>query len=111
MPPTCYVGVGAPRLAPAKMISSEPAVWFTSRASLQVVTLLAVLLLTAAGFIARGWWWISNRAANEGGMGSVGYDVSRPWIGFPVLTIIGLIFSAGFYWEFRRAKRANRPPR
>lgn len=75
-----------------------------------VAALLAVLLLTAVGFIVWGWW-ISHRAANEGGVGAVGYDVSSPWIGIPVLTVIGLIFSAGFYWEFRRAKRANRPPR
>jgi hypothetical protein len=75
-----------------------------------VAALLAVLLLAAGGFIGWGWWRINHRSANEGGMGAVGYDVSSPWIGIPLLIVIGLTFSVGFYWEFRRAKRANRSP-
>lgn len=76
-----------------------------------MAALLAVLLLAAVGFIGRGWWWTSHRSANGGGVGVVSYDVSSPWIGIPLLIVIGLIFLAGFYWEFRRAKRANRSPR
>jgi hypothetical protein len=71
-----------------------------------VAALVAVVLLTALGFV--GWGlWISQRSANDGSLPPVGYDISSPWIGIPLLIVTGLIFAAGFYWEFRRAKRAK----
>jgi hypothetical protein len=73
-----------------------------------VVALVLVLFLCIVGFI--GWgFWISHRSSNHGPGGTVSYDVSR--IGIPLLMVAGLIFLAGFYWEFRRATRDNRPSR
>jgi heme/copper-type cytochrome/quinol oxidase subunit 2 len=73
-----------------------------------VVALVSVLFLGIVGFI--GWGvWISHRSSNQGSVGTVSYDVSSPWIGIPLLIVTGLIFLAGFSWEFRRATRANRP--
>jgi hypothetical protein len=73
-----------------------------------VVALVSVLFLGIVGFI--GWGLsISHRSSNQGSVGAVSYDVSSPWIGIPLLIVTGLIFLAGFSWEFRRATRANRP--
>jgi cbb3-type cytochrome oxidase subunit 3 len=72
-----------------------------------VGALVLVLFLCIVGFI--GWgFWISHRSSNQVNEGVIAYDVGRPWIGIPLLIVAGLIFLAGFYWEFRRAKRADR---
>jgi hypothetical protein len=69
-----------------------------------VAALVSGLFLGVVGFIA---WalWISPRSSTEG---VVAYDVTSPWIGIPLMVVAGLTFLAGFSWEFRRAKRANR---
>jgi hypothetical protein len=36
-------------------------------------------------------------------------NITSPGVGIPLLIVAGLIFLAGFSWEFRRATRANRP--
>jgi hypothetical protein len=70
-----------------------------------VAALVSGLFLGVVGSIA---WalWISPRSSTEG---VVAYDVTSPWIGIPLLIVAGLIFLAGFSWEFRRATRASRP--
>lgn len=68
-----------------------------------LVAVLAVVLLTVVGFAA--WdWWVAHRLeqAQDGGIGA--YVVNTPWI--PVPIIAAVVFVAGFWWEFRRAKRA-----
>jgi hypothetical protein len=68
------------------------------------VAVLAVVLLTVLGFAAWGWW-VAHRLeqARGGGVGPL-VLVKTPWI--PVPIIAALVFVAGFWWEFRRAKRA-----
>ena len=62
-----------------------------------VVALVSVLFLGIVVFI--GWgFWISHRSSNQVTDGVVAYDVSRPWIGIPLLIVAGL----------RRAQKANR---
>jgi uncharacterized membrane protein len=68
-----------------------------------LVAVLAVVFLTALGFAA--WdWWVADRLEQAQGGGIGAYVVNTPWI--PVPIIAALVFVAGFWWEFRRAKRA-----
>jgi uncharacterized membrane protein len=68
-----------------------------------LVAVLAVVLLTVVGFAAWGWWVAhSLEQAQGGGIGA--YVVNTPWI--PVPIIAAVVFVVGFWWEFRRAKRA-----
>ena len=71
--------------------------------SFLVGVLVSVLFLGIVGFITWGLW-ISHRSS----AGTVFIHVS---IGIPLLIVTGLIFLAGFSWEFRRATRANPPLR
>jgi hypothetical protein len=69
-----------------------------------LVAVLAVVLLTVVGFAA--WdWWVAHRLeqAQGEGIGAI-VGVNTPWI--PVPIIAAVVFVAGFWWEFRRAKRA-----
>jgi hypothetical protein len=68
---------------------------------------IATLFLSIVASI--GWaLWISHTHSNEGSVGAVGYYVTSPWIGIPLLMVIVLIFSMGFFWEFRRAGWSQR---
>jgi hypothetical protein len=88
---------------PTLLTFANPGRWCRYR----VPALASVLFLAIVGFI--GWgWWIDARSSDQGSVGHISYDVSRPWIGIPLLIVAGLIFLAGFYWDFRRATRANR---
>jgi uncharacterized membrane protein len=72
-----------------------------------LVAVVAALFLCIVGLI--GWaLWMSHRYSNEGSVGAVGYDISRPWIGGPILMVAALIFFVGFGWELRRVKRSQR---
>jgi uncharacterized membrane protein len=72
-----------------------------------ILALVSALLLCIAGLI--GWaLWMSHTSSNEGSVGAVGYDITSPWIGIPLLTVTALIFLAGFSWEFRRVRRSQR---
>ena len=73
--------------------------------SFLVGALVSVLFLGIVGFITWGLW-ISHRSSNPGSVGTVFIHVR---IGIPLLIVTGLIFLAGFSWEFQRATRANPP--
>jgi uncharacterized membrane protein len=75
-----------------------------------VVAVIAVVVLSAGVFIAWGWW-MANGVAQVGSVGAVAYDVNTPWIMIPLPLIVGVVFFAGFYWEYRRARRTNPVPR
>ncbi|HEY6346296.1 MAG TPA: hypothetical protein VIY49_32810 [Bryobacteraceae bacterium] len=68
-----------------------------------LVGVLAVVLLTVLGFAAWGWW-VAHRLEQAQGGGTGAYAVNTPWI--PVPIIAAVVFVAGFWWEFHRAKRA-----
>lgn len=68
------------------------------------LAVLAVVLLTVVAFAA--WdWWVAHRLEQAQGevIGAI-VGVSTPWIPLPIIAAI--VFVAGFWWEFRRAKRA-----
>ena len=67
------------------------------------VAVLAVVLLTVLGFAAWGWWWVAHGLEQAQG-GGIGAYVNTRWI--PVPIIAAVVFVAGFWWEFRRAKGA-----
>jgi hypothetical protein len=70
-----------------------------------LVAVLAIVLLTVLGFAAWGWWWVAHslEQAQGGGTGAI-VGVNTPWI--PVPIIAAVVFVAGFWWEFRKAKGA-----
>jgi uncharacterized membrane protein len=67
-----------------------------------LVAVLAVVFVTVLGFAAWGWWMAHRLEQAQGG--GIGAYVNTPWI--PVPIIAAVVFVAGFWWEFRRAKRA-----
>ena len=68
-----------------------------------LVAVLAVVLLMLLGFAA--WdWWVVHRLEQAQGAGIGAYVVETPWI--PVPVIAAVVFGAGFWSKFRRAKRA-----
>lgn len=72
-----------------------------------IAAIVIALFLCVVGLI--GWaLWRSHASANEGSVGAVGYDISSPWIGIPLLSVIALIFLVGFTWESRRVRRSQR---
>lgn len=70
-----------------------------------LIAVLGAMLLAVIGFIVWGLW-MSQRHPNGVGASTVSYDIKV--VAFPVVIIVGLIFAAGFWWQFRRAKRAER---
>jgi hypothetical protein len=72
-----------------------------------VVAVVSALLLCIAGLIGRTLW-MNHTSSGEGPGGAVGYDITSPWIGIPLLTVTAMIFWAGFFWEFRRVRRSQR---
>jgi uncharacterized membrane protein len=66
-----------------------------------LVAVFAVVLLTVLSFAAWGWWVAHGlEHAQRAGIGP--YVAVR----VPVPIIAAVVFVAGFWWEFRRAKRA-----
>ena len=69
-----------------------------------LVAVIGTMVLAVIGFVVLGWW-TSQRHSKAAGEGVVAYDIRV--LVMPVAIIVGLIFVAGFWWEFRRATRAR----
>ena len=69
-----------------------------------LVAVIGVLVLAVIGFVARGLW-MSQQHFNDTGVGAVAYDIRV--LMMPVVAIVGLMFAVGFWWEYRRARRAR----
>ena len=69
-----------------------------------LVAALAIVLLTVLGFAAWDWWWVGHglEQAQSGGIGAYVVNTSS----IPVPLMAAVVFVAGFWWEFRRAKGA-----
>ena len=70
-----------------------------------LIAVIGTLVLAVIGFIVWGLW-MSQRYPNGAGASAVSYDIRALVI--PLVIIVGLIFASGFWWQFRRAKRAER---
>lgn len=70
-----------------------------------LASLFVALLLGIVVFFAWGWW-VTRKYAAEGGLAVIPFARGSA---SELLIIAGLIFLAGFYWQFRRARRAGRP--
>lgn len=69
-----------------------------------LIAVLGAMVLAVIGFIV---WseWLSQRHPNGVGASALSYDITV--VAFPLVIIVGLIFAAGFWWQFRRAKQAE----
>jgi hypothetical protein len=76
-----------------------------------VIAGLLALVLAAVVFVVIGTTILASLLFVYGGVG-VGIGVSRWHVGSPLSWLPAIIiFSAGFYWNYRRlAKRATTPP-
>ena len=70
-----------------------------------LIAVIGTLVLAVIGFIVWGLW-MSQRYPNGTGASAVSYDIRALVI--PLVIIVGLIFASGFWWQFRRAKGAER---
>ena len=70
-----------------------------------LIAVIGTLVVAVIGFIVWGLW-MSQRHPNGAGLSAVSYDIRALVI--PLVIIVGLIFASGFWWQFRRAKRAER---
>jgi uncharacterized protein YneF (UPF0154 family) len=70
-----------------------------------LITVIGTLVLAVIGFLIWGFW-MSQRHPNGAGASTVSYNIRVLVI--PLVIIVGLIFASGFWWQFRRAKRAER---
>ena len=88
------------------MISSQPSHMVYLKSILAgLAAVVGVVLMGVLSLV--GWaWWMTQRVAQPEGPGAVAYEVNSAWIIFPAPIIAGAVFAIGFWWEFRRAKRA-----
>lgn len=66
-----------------------------------LIAVIGTLFLAVIGFVV---WGLSRSQRHPDGVGAstVSYDIRV--IVIPLVSIVGLIFAAGFWWQFRRAK-------
>ena len=90
---------GKPVLTLPEPISSERASRFTARACWRGLTApSAFVLLAVLSFVGRAWR-MAYKITQERGIGAVTADIA--WIPIqPLIAAGGLIFVAGFYWDF-----------
>jgi hypothetical protein len=62
---------------------------------LAVIGAIAVAALGAAVYL----WWLAHKYPDSFGLGYVGFAVSPIF-----LCVLVLIFAAGFWWQWRRAR-------